>query len=189
MVATVEVHRFKNSYVVFWGNEVSEDCNVIPFETATLPCERPADTLLKQIVERAHALQAVLAHAAADARSNQTFGQFAKTLLWERRQRGSVLAPELTGDPAWDMVLDLFVAEQARKQVAVTSLCYGSGVPSSTALRWVAVLVERDMITRENDPSDGRRVNVSLTEQTRSSICAYLERVAARRGIVLTDRS
>jgi DNA-binding MarR family transcriptional regulator len=164
---------------------VSEDYNVIPFVAATLPCECRADTLLQQIVERAHELHSVVANSSEVTGRSQTLSQFARSLLWERRERESVLHSEMLGDPGWDMMLDLFAAGEDAKSVSVSSLCYGSGVPSTTALRWLAILVEQGKVIRQADPRDGRRVNVILAGEARNLIVEYLERVAKRRGVSL----
>jgi len=55
-----------------------------------------------------------------------------------RRARDRYLPKELTGEPAWDILLALYAEEPAK--LPVSSLCFGSGAPQTTALRWIAVL-------------------------------------------------
>jgi DNA-binding MarR family transcriptional regulator len=178
-------------WVCVGGNEVADEYNVVPFTAKTPLSECRADTLMQQIVERAHALHALVGTVPdatvtrIEGRPAQTFGQFARLLLRERRDRDLVLEAELLGDPAWDMVLDLFVAGEDGKTVSVSSSCHAAGVPSTTALRWLSVLADRDLILRTDDLWDKRRVNVSLKPSIRASMAQYLERTALRRGITL----
>jgi len=79
-----------------------------------------------------------------------------------RRSRNALFADEaLFGEPAWDLLLDLFIAAKERKRVPVTSACIGAAVPTTTALRWLAVLEERGLVLREADPCDARRSAIS----------------------------
>jgi len=69
-----------------------------------------------------------------------------------RRSRNALFADEaLFGEPAWDLLLDLFIAAKERKRVPVTSACIGAAVPTTTALRWLAVLEERGLVLRVAD--------------------------------------
>lgn len=81
-----------------------------------------------------------------------------------RRKRAAIFGnPDLFGEPAWDILLDLFIAAGEGKSVSVSSACIGSAAPATTGLRWLAVLAEEGLIVRENDPDDSRRVLVRLT--------------------------
>src|SRR3546814_16438627 len=51
----------------------------------------------------------------------------AKLLLRRRRQRDEAFPKDLFADPAWDMLLDLYAAQQLeRPPIAVSSLCIAS---------------------------------------------------------------
>lgn len=170
---------------------MSEEYNVVPLVSKPLDQESRADVLALEIIERTRTLHSLIGADMSPAISytedqpTQSHRQLARQLLRERRDRDVVLNVELLGDPAWDMLLDLFVAGEEAKTISVSSLCLASGVPPSTALRWITVLADRDLIVRINDPRDGRRVNISLPPQTRTSLRTYLERTAIRRGIRL----
>jgi len=92
-------------------------------------------------------------------------------LLWlalheyeERTRRRSFFSAEIFGEPAWDILLDLFVAKVRGLRISVTSACIASQVPPTTALRWLTVLEDHGLIAREPDLLDGRRAWVQLTE-------------------------
>lgn len=94
-----------------------------------------------------------------------------------RRSRTAVFGDEtLFGEPAWDLLLDLFIAAKERKRVPVTSACIGAAVPTTTALRWLAVLEERGLVLREADPSDARRVFVRLSADAYARMVSYFVR-------------
>ncbi|HET9629256.1 MAG TPA: MarR family transcriptional regulator [Novosphingobium sp.] len=98
-----------------------------------------------------------------------------------RRRRSRILFFEesLFGEPAWDLLLDLFIAAKERKRVPVTSACIGSAVPTTTALRWLSLLEERGLVVREADPADARRIFVRLSTEAYAKMVAYFARAAA----------
>jgi DNA-binding MarR family transcriptional regulator len=49
--------------------------------------------------------------------------------------------------------------------MAVSSLCIGSAVPATTALRWIKSLEGKGLIVRTPDPYDGRRIFISLSDK------------------------
>ncbi|MBI1401595.1 MAG: MarR family transcriptional regulator [Porphyrobacter sp.] len=81
-----------------------------------------------------------------------------------RRKRAAIFGnPELFGEPAWDILLDLYIAQAEDKPVSVSSACIGSAAPATTGLRWLGVLTEEGLVLREADPEDNRRVLVRLS--------------------------
>lgn len=82
-----------------------------------------------------------------------------------RRARDRYLPKELTGEPAWDILLALYAEEPAK--LPVSSLCFGSGAPQTTALRWIAVLEKSDLIVRTRHTRDPSVLLLALTEQGR----------------------
>lgn len=98
----------------------------------------------------------------------------ARRVYRERRRRLEIFGDEtLFGEPAWDILLDLYVAGEKGKRVAVTSACIGSGVPSTTALRWLNVLEARGLVEREEDNVDARRSFVRLTPRAQALMREY----------------
>lgn len=107
------------------------------------------------------------------------WAEHAKAHYRDRRRRATVFAdPTLFGEPAWDILLDLFIAAKERKRLPVTSACIGSAVPATTALRWLTVLEEKGLIVRENDANDARRVFVRLSTDGYEKMVAYFSETA-----------
>ena len=92
------------------------------------------------------------------------FLEFARARYDARRRRSSIIGgSDLFGEPAWDILLDLYIAHGQGKPVSVSSACIGSASPPTTGLRWLGVLQESGLVEREHDPRDQRRVLVSLS--------------------------
>ena len=94
-----------------------------------------------------------------------------------RRRRQQVFGDraDLFGEPAWDMLLDLYIALHEDKPVTVSNACLSSGAATTTGLRWVATLAERGLVERIPDPKDGRRYFVRLTAEASALVERALE--------------
>jgi DNA-binding MarR family transcriptional regulator len=97
-----------------------------------------------------------------------------RRIIRERRVRERFFKEARFGEPAWDIILDLTLAWFEGKTVAVSSLCIASGVPMSTAMRWVNEMIEVGLIDRWIDPTDGRRNLMQVSPNTRDAMLRYL---------------
>jgi len=100
-----------------------------------------------------------------------------ENLIRNRRKRADHFGKDLFADPAWDMIIDLAIAKARFTRVSVTSLCIASGVPSTTALRWIGLLVQRGIFQREDDVTDRRRAFVSLTDAGLRKVAIFFDEV------------
>ena len=75
-----------------------------------------------------------------------------RTIIRLRRRRDRLFGSDLFGEPAWDMLLELYAAELAQRRECVSGLCCASGVPATTALRWITLLVNAGWVTRRAGP-------------------------------------
>lgn len=101
-----------------------------------------------------------------------------RRIIRQRQQRARFLDADLFADPAWDMLLDLIAARVERKRVSVTSLCIASGVPPTTALRWIGQMVEGGLFVRVCDDTDRRRAFIELTEKAVDAMARYFDELA-----------
>jgi DNA-binding MarR family transcriptional regulator len=85
-----------------------------------------------------------------------------RSVLKQRARRNERLGVDLFRDPAWDMLLELLAAHYERRAVSVSGLCFASGVPATTALRYVERMVGEGLIVRTGDFGDQRRVLVEI---------------------------
>lgn len=98
----------------------------------------------------------------------------ARSMYRFRRHREAEFGPNLFSDPAWDILLDLFIAGEEGKKVSVSSACIGSSSPATTALRHLSTLVGRDFVTRKANDGDSRFVWVELTPAGREKVVNVL---------------
>jgi DNA-binding MarR family transcriptional regulator len=162
------------------------DNNVVAANEGSLTAYQSFDIIMRRMRENCEALRTLIAGSNIQTQV-QTYGNLAADLLSERSNRRDVLDASMLGDPVWDMLLDLIVAEEQTKDISVTSLCQASDVPQSTALRWITVMVDCGMVTRREDNLDKRRTFVELTSATRAKLVAYLNKTASSRGITIVD--
>ncbi len=110
---------------------------------------------------------------------------YLRALVAARADRDAIFQAGLFSDPAWDMLLDLAVAEATGKPISVTSLCIASGAPTTTALRRIDDLKDAGLLDRTPDPTDRRRIIVQLTDLGRQRMEAFVKKQAERLGLRL----
>lgn len=109
----------------------------------------------------------------------QRFVEMARVTYAKRRKRNAIFGDlELFGEPAWDILLDLYIAHAEDKPVSVSSACIGSASPPTTGLRWLGILTEQGLVERRHDPRDQRRVLVQLTERALEAMNDYFASAA-----------
>jgi hypothetical protein len=96
-----------------------------------------------------------------------------RRIIRQRQLRARFFDGDLFADPAWDMLLDLAAARAEHKRVSVTSLCIASGVPPTTALRWIGQLTESGLLQRIEDDTDRRRAFITLTDRAADAMARY----------------
>lgn len=94
-------------------------------------------------------------------------------IIRQRQLRARFFDGDLFADPAWDMLLDLTAARAEHTRVSVTSLCIASGVPPTTALRWIGQMIETGLLQRLEDETDRRRAFIALTEKAADCMARY----------------
>ena len=103
-----------------------------------------------------------------------------KEILRSRRRREKVFGADLFGEPTWDILLELFAAELTQQRLSVSSACYASAVPPTTALRWVSRLERQGWVERSADRIDRRRFWLRLTDRASSELRKYFDQIAVR---------
>ena len=103
-----------------------------------------------------------------------------RRIIAQRQLRARFFDPELFADPAWDILLDLTAARAEHARVSVTSLCIASGVPPTTALRWIGQMTEAGLLERVEDESDRRRAFIALTDAAADAMARYFAELGKR---------
>ncbi|MDE2440278.1 MAG: hypothetical protein KGP14_04580 [Betaproteobacteria bacterium] len=99
--------------------------------------------------------------------------ELARAVQLSRAARTTFIDQELIGEPAWDILLALATDESSKMSVKAASSL--SGAPPTTALRWLALLEQRGLISIDQDANDGRRKLVGLTDDGRRAISGALQ--------------
>ena len=96
-----------------------------------------------------------------------------RRIIRQRQKRACFFDPNLFADPAWDILLDLTAAKAEKIRVSVSSLCIASGVPATTALRWISQMVESGLLVRVEDTQDRRRAFIELSDRAVDGVARY----------------
>jgi DNA-binding MarR family transcriptional regulator len=96
----------------------------------------------------------------------------ARQRLSDRRRRTQHFSHAIFGEPAWEMLLILYI-EHDRRRLITTSLTGAAGVAPSTALRWLAYLESQGLVSRREHPTDARASFVDITETAVRALDSY----------------
>ncbi|MFM5955446.1 MAG: winged helix DNA-binding protein [Novosphingobium sp.] len=102
-----------------------------------------------------------------------------RRIIRQRQLRARFFDGDLFADPAWDMLLDLTAARAEHARVSVTSLCIASGVPPTTALRWIGQMIEAGLLERVEDEADRRRAFITLTDKAADGMARYFAEIGS----------
>lgn len=94
-------------------------------------------------------------------------------LVIERRRQKIGGCVGLFSDPAWFLMVDLFVRESEGNETSISSAVIASGVPPTTGLRCLTALVNEGKLIRRPDPADERRVFVVLSAEMRLELKSF----------------
>jgi DNA-binding MarR family transcriptional regulator len=94
--------------------------------------------------------------------------------IYKVRRKRDIQFEQFFGDglfcePAWDVLLDLYINNARQKSISVSSACLASAAPATTALRHISELVRRRLVIRYPHPDD-RRVFVLQLSQLAVSV-------------------
>ncbi|MHA6334329.1 winged helix DNA-binding protein [Qipengyuania sp. CAU 1752] len=144
-----------------------------PETSSAFRFESPAIAYRDQGADRSH----------KNTRSRLPDPQLVRAIIAQRQARAKFFSDDLFADPAWDILLDLTAARAEGKRVSVTSLCIASGVPPTTALRWISQMTEAGLLQRVEDQQDRRRAFIALTDKAAEAMAQYFAEVGV--GVAL----
>ncbi|MHA6334539.1 hypothetical protein ACXYL9_12745 [Qipengyuania sp. CAU 1752] len=106
--------------------------------------------------------------------SGRELARVAERLYYFRERRSKFLPDLLLGEPAWDILLDLFHHEAIGRKVATTDALIAARVPATTALRYLGQLEREGLIRRERARGDQRKRVVVLTSKGTFAMSEYI---------------
>lgn len=131
-------------------------------------------------------------NAPSKTRSRENLLATAQFSLEARQGRLEHFSPAMFGEPAWDLLLVLYVTRADTPAPAVSSLAKIAGIAITTAFRWIDYLEEKRLIVRDRSSDDGRALTVALSQDGRARLDDYFADVlagviAARQEIDIED--
>jgi hypothetical protein len=78
--------------------------------------------------------------------------------------RDREFGPALFGEPAWDLLLDLFVAASEQRPVSIMSASTAASISVENAVRWLTLLEEQGLVERVFAGTGMSRAMVTLSE-------------------------
>jgi DNA-binding MarR family transcriptional regulator len=105
----------------------------------------------------------------------------ARKLFHERKVRQRFFSKAMFSEPAWDMLLALYIADAVGTKQTVSRLASLIYTPMTTTMRWLNYLEKERFVLRSEHPSDNRQMLITLTDAGRSAIEDYFR-------VILQDR-
>lgn len=100
--------------------------------------------------------------------------EIAARMLDLRRSRMEFLNRAMLGEPAYEMLLRVYVSSEPLTAARLADL---TGVPHSSALRWIDYLVSKELVTRNRHPKDRRATVIDLTLKGKETLDALLRMI------------
>ncbi|MEH6756190.1 MAG: hypothetical protein V7676_01615 [Parasphingorhabdus sp.] len=100
----------------------------------------------------------------------------ARRFLMMQRKR-SLFFPNnaIFGDPAWELLLEIYIATEKHQCVSKAALFAGLSTTPAIASRWISVFIENDYVTIcEKHSTDC----ICLTDDARAECIGYLDAIA-----------
>jgi hypothetical protein len=102
----------------------------------------------------------------------------AKRAWKARRERQRLFGPSIAADPAWDILLDLFIARIEGREVTISTAAATIGSSEPTLLRWVAQLIENKFVSSPSYGAEPLNRRLSLTDEGLNLMCDYFIRTS-----------
>lgn len=99
----------------------------------------------------------------------------ARAVLHARRLRARHFNRAMFSEPAWDILLLLYLADSSEGRQTIGQLAELVETPLTTVLRWVGYLEKERLVERQDHPTDRRIVFIRLTNSGRSGLDAFLD--------------
>ena len=98
-------------------------------------------------------------------------------IIQARRLRSDLLGSNLFSDPAWDLLLALFLAELRQHRLTTSQLTKATSTSTTSALRWLDALERQGWILRRRAPLDGRKLFVELSESVSVALRQWVRQI------------
>jgi hypothetical protein len=94
-----------------------------------------------------------------------------KYLRWGRLKTQTLdTGNGLFADSCWSMCLDIYICGLKEERVTVSAIAHSSGIPMTTAMRYINVMAEQGLIEKSPNPADNRMIFVSISLSCKDKI-------------------
>jgi hypothetical protein len=106
--------------------------------------------------------------------TDEKLATIATSIYRARRRRTKFFSGLLFSEPAWDMLLELFVSKVRVRRISTSSLCLAAYTPLATGLRWIDLLEKEGLVFRHSPNDDGRVTLVEMSPHGFSLMREYV---------------
>lgn len=144
------------------------------------------ESLLSQGLEQVHAVKRIASSDKSKSEKvvtthesvndEELIIQAEKLLKWSRLKAEHLnMGTGLFSDSCWDMCLDIYICDLKGEQITVSSVAHSSGIPMTTAMRYINVMSEEGLLEKTPNPSDNRMIFVSTSSTCKERISDVLK--------------
>ena len=105
--------------------------------------------------------------------------ELAQLELKSERLKSEISRVKYTGDPAWRILLELYISQQGKYKIQTTYLIEQAHLSHATGSRWLWLLVDQGLVKRVGMEGDQRSKLVELTAEGRNAVESYLTALRA----------
>ncbi|MBB5686689.1 MarR family winged helix-turn-helix transcriptional regulator [Sphingobium boeckii] len=132
------------------------------------------------LTEAQQSLDAILVSALQNPPMRSTSpAQTARRLGRERMTRDNFFPANLTKEPAWPMLVELYRCRIDGEDLSVTGLSFGVGIPLTTGHRWIEGLRQGGYLEAHPSKSDGRSTLIVMTDKGFADMNNYLMSISS----------
>lgn len=154
----------------------------IPSHWMEISCDQEADAL--------HGAFAACEHIVAENASGQAIDtvELAMRLL-AQNSLGLRMFGDVVRQPAWEMLLRLYVAKEHAEEITARDVCASSGESLATACWWLGNMQKSELVTRSGRSMVGDEALVEITADAAAKVKCLLQNIAADSGFCVAEAS
>jgi DNA-binding MarR family transcriptional regulator len=117
---------------------------------------------------------AALASILPTTLAGTTLAAMAERLYQDRRRRAEYFPAGLFGEPAWDLMLALFVAREEGRRLSIAEAYEAAAVKPAAGRRLLAKMEQVGLVSRSGGQEDRRKHYVGLSQNAHERLSDYL---------------